>query len=422
MELVVVVPTRNRADLAPATIQSALADADPRVSVLVSDNSTDPEQQEQLRSWCSTASRPRLHYVRPPRPLSMTTHWQWALERALERPQATHALYLSDRRVLRRRALTELLAMVERQPDDVLTFGDDAIVGDHERPVRLVERSWSGKLLRVDADHLLRLAARGVSHVAVPRMLNSIVPRAVLADIEQTYGTVFASIAPDHCFGYRCLDRVESILHWDRILIVQRGMLRSNGYSQIRGVASVDHADFVRELGDVGINQHAPVPALLTVTNAGYNEYEYVRGEPASSKLAEPARHFYLGANARDVSRLEDPELQARMRSVLAEHGWSTWLRIRYLLGLSASAAGYYGRRPRALLRRLRGTSTSTIEFGDCEAALSHAIEHPGDASAEAPSLWPLMSRPGAAHELKLDNGTARTWRGGTAHQGEAHS
>ena len=385
MELVVVIPTRNRADLAPATIQSALAEPDPRVGVLVSDNSTDPEQQEQLRRWCSTAPQQHLRYVKPPRPLPMTPHWQWALERALEDPRATHVLYLSDRRVLRRHALAELLAMVEHQPDDVLTFGDDAIIGDHEQPIRLIERPWSGKLLRVDADHLLRVAARGVSHVAVPRMLNSIVPRAVLADIAQTYGTVFSSIAPDHCFGYRCLDRVESILHWDRILVVQRGLSRSNGYSQIRGVASVDHSDFVRDLGDVGINHHAPVPELLTVTNAGYNEYEYVRRESASCKLAAPPRHFYLGSNARDVSRLEDPELQARMRRVLDHHGWSTWVRVRYLLGLSVSAAGYYGRRPRALVRRLRGTSPSTIAFDDGKAALSYAIEHRADASPEAP-------------------------------------
>ena len=65
-------------------------------------------------------------------------------------------------------------------------------------------------------------------------------------------------------------------------------------------------------------------------------------------------RHFYLGANARDVARLEDPQLQARMYTVLAEHGWSRWTHLRYLLGLSMSAAGYHWRRPRALLERLR--------------------------------------------------------------------
>jgi hypothetical protein len=400
MELVVVVPTRNRADLAPSTVDSALADRDPRVSVLVSDNSTDAKQAERLRSWCAALPRERMCYLTPPRPLPMTAHWQWALERALESPPTTHVMYMSDRRVLRPGALGELLAIVERHPTDVLTFGDDAMIGDHHQPVTLVERPWTGKLLRVDSDHLLRVAARGISHVAVPRMLNSIVPRAVLQEIDQAYGNVFASIAPDHCFGYRCLDRVDSILHWDRVLVVQRALWRSNGYSQTRGVASADHADFLRELGASGINEHAPVPELLTVTNAGYNEYEYVRGEPASSKLAELRRHYYLGANARDVARLEDPELRARMRSVLSEHGWSRWTRVRYLLGLSVSAAGYYGRHPGALLRRLRGKPVAPAEFGDSAQALAYALEHPGTASAEAPHLWPLMSRANTAREL----------------------
>jgi hypothetical protein len=400
VQLVVVVPTRNRADLAPASIESVLADGDPRVSVVVSDNSTEPEQVERLRSATAAMPQDYVRYVRPPSGLPMTGHWHWALERALEDARATHVMYLSDRRVLRPGAVRELLAIVERHPDDVLTFGDDALISDDETPVTLLERPWTGKLMRVDAQQLLRVAARGMSHVAVPRMLNSIVPRAVLEEIQAAYGNVFASIAPDHCFGYRCLDRVDSILHLDRVLVVQRAMWRSNGYSQTRGVASADHTDFLRELRGSSINQHAPVPELLTVTNAGYNEYEYVRGEPASSKLAPPPRHFYLGANARDVERLEDPQLRMRMREVLSAHGWSRWMRLRYLLGLSASAAGYYGRRPRALLRRLRAQPLPRAEFGDSAQALAYALAHPGAPSADAPHLWPLMSRPSAAREV----------------------
>ena len=83
-------------------------------------------------------------------------------------------------------------------------------------------------------------------------MLNSIVPRPVLEDIAATYGNVFASIAPDHCFGYRCLDRVDSILHWTACSSSSARCARSNGYSQIRGVVNADHADFMRELGGRG--------------------------------------------------------------------------------------------------------------------------------------------------------------------------
>jgi hypothetical protein len=398
MEVAVVIPTRNRAELVTTTIASALADGDPRVRVLVSDNSTDAGQREQLAAWCAAQPDERLHYARPPEPLPMPPHWQWALDRALARPATTHVLYLTDRLVLRPDAIAELLAIVEQYPGDVVTYGDDVIM-DYDQPVTLFERPWTGKLLRVGSGQLLRLAARGIS-IATPAMLNCVVPRTVLEDIARTYGNVFASVAPDYCFSNRCLERVDSILHSDRPLIIQRALWRSNGFSQIRGVGNADNADFMRQLGDAGLNPDTPVPALLTVTNAIYNEYEFVRKEPASTKLAPLPRHFYLGANARDVERLEDPALQARMRAVLAEHGWSRRMRLHYLAGLSMSAAGYYGRHPRALVRRLARKAPPSPEFGDTAAALDHLMSHTRAPGRHADHLWPLMSRPGATREV----------------------
>jgi hypothetical protein len=397
MKTVVVVPTRNRADLATETIASVLAEGDPRVSVLVSDNSTDPEQVERLHTWCLGNDSDALRYVRPPAPLAMSPHWQWALESALESP-ATHVMYLTDRLVVRPGTLRPLLTIAERHEVDVVTFGDDT-VNDYERPVTVFERPWTGKVLRFKSDQALRALARGI-FIGTPTMLNTVVPRAVIEDIAATYGNVFASIAPDHCFGYRCLDRLDSFVHWDQVVIVQRALARSNGFAQIRGIRNPDHDDFLRELGERGINQHAPVPELLTVSNAIYNEYEFVRGDRSSSKLEPLRRHYYLGANARDVARLEEPELRARMDRILSEQGWSARMHARYGLGLAASAAGYYGRHPRALLRRLLGRGGAAPEFADPAEALAYTLEHQTAARSEPDHLWPLMSRPGSAREL----------------------
>ena len=394
---VVVIPTRNRADLAAESIASVLAEGDPRVTVLVSDNSTDPQQVERLRSWCSDTEGDRVIYLRPPEPLPMSPHWQWALERALETP-ATHVMYLTDRLMVRSCALRALLTVAEDRPGDVITFGDDTVI-DYEEPVTVFQRPWTGRLLRVDSEQALRALSRGIL-IGTPTMMNSIVPRGVMEDIAATYGEVFASIAPDHCFGYRCLDRVQSFVHWDHVVIVQRALARSNGFAQIRGVVNAHHEDFLRQLGEMGINEHTPVPQLLTVTNAIYNEYEFVRRDPRSSKLAPLRRHFYLGANARDVARLEDPGLQARMRAVLAEHGWSMPMRLRYLLGLSLSAAGYYWRHPRALLRRLLRGRARPPRFDHAPEALAYTLENPSPARPYPDHLWPLMSRPGSAREL----------------------
>ena len=398
MKVVVVVPTRNRADLAASSVASVLADRDPRVTVLVSDNSTDAEQAARLRAWCEERHDEPLRYVRPPEPLAMSAHWQWALERALETPDTSHVMYVTDRLLIRPGALGGALTIAERNPGDVVTFGDDTII-DYREPVTIFQRPWTGKLLRIDSAQLVRALSRGIL-IAAPTMLNTIAPRAAMEDIGEAYGSVFASIAPDHCFGYRCLDRVDSILHWDSVVVVQRALSHSNGYSQIRGVSNAAHADFLRELGAARINQHAPVPELLTVTNAIYNEYEFVRAEPASSKLAPLRPHYYLGANARDVARLEDPDLRARMQSVLVEHGWSSRMRARYALGLALSAAGYFWRRPRGVVRRLLDRRATSPEFASSKQALAYSLEHPRAPRSEPDHLWPVMSRPGATREV----------------------
>ena len=75
MQLAVVVPTRNRADIAPITVTSILAGDDPRVRAIVSDNSTEADQLERLRAACAELPGERVRYLRPPEGMPMTAHW-----------------------------------------------------------------------------------------------------------------------------------------------------------------------------------------------------------------------------------------------------------------------------------------------------------------------------------------------------------
>jgi putative cell wall-binding protein len=82
--IVIVVPTRNRADLAVLAVRSAVQQEGP-VTVVVSDNSTDPEQSRSLEAECAalaaSTGRP-LHYLQPGQDLPMPEHWEWARLRA----------------------------------------------------------------------------------------------------------------------------------------------------------------------------------------------------------------------------------------------------------------------------------------------------------------------------------------------------
>ena len=71
--IAVLIPTRNRPELAVDAVRSLL-DQDCALDIYVSDNSTDPEP---LREFART--EPRVHYLRPQTELSMPQHWDWAM-------------------------------------------------------------------------------------------------------------------------------------------------------------------------------------------------------------------------------------------------------------------------------------------------------------------------------------------------------
>jgi glycosyltransferase involved in cell wall biosynthesis len=101
VRLAVVIPTRNRAELAINALRSVLAESSPAVHVVVSDNSTALEEAEKLSRFCTELGADQVRYIRPPHPQGMSDHWQWALEQARGQSESTHFTYLTDRMVFR---------------------------------------------------------------------------------------------------------------------------------------------------------------------------------------------------------------------------------------------------------------------------------------------------------------------------------
>ncbi|HVF50650.1 MAG TPA: glycosyltransferase, partial [Pyrinomonadaceae bacterium] len=93
---VVVIPTRNRAGLAANAARSVLSRPDAGMRVLVSDNSTSEQEASELARLCGEIGDSRLRLVRPPEPLAMSAHWNWAMRQALEY-DASHFTFLTDR-------------------------------------------------------------------------------------------------------------------------------------------------------------------------------------------------------------------------------------------------------------------------------------------------------------------------------------
>src|SRR5918997_1535830 len=109
MRLQVVIPTRNRAAIAEVAVQCILDQDAPGVSVLVSDNSTDPGEG--------------------------------AMQQALADPEVTHVAFLPDRRVFRRGGLALAAGVARRHPGRVVTYMYDE-VRDHQEPIQLWQNDW----------------------------------------------------------------------------------------------------------------------------------------------------------------------------------------------------------------------------------------------------------------------------------------
>jgi glycosyltransferase involved in cell wall biosynthesis len=319
--MVVVIPTRNRADLVQNAVKSVLNQPDCDVPLLISDNSTSLKQREELRQYVEQVKNPRLKYVVPPEPLSMTRHWDWAMGQARALYNPSHVTYLTDRMMFKPGALSGLIEILRAYPDKVVSYMHD-VVDDFSTPVMVRQYTWTGNLYEVPSTRLLEMVSQSLVYdSSLPRMLNCIVPRSLLETMTDRFGNVFASVAPDWNFAFRVLATVESILFYDKAVLVHYAQDRSNGQSAHYGVENSAYRNFIQELGGQPPNFAAPFPEIITVWNWIISEYCHAKEVTQSPKFPELNLEKYVHALAVGIERIVDPERRQYMRSLLAARG-----------------------------------------------------------------------------------------------------
>jgi glycosyltransferase involved in cell wall biosynthesis len=273
MNLALVIPTRHRAELAIASIQSLLAQ-DHTVTVVVSDNSSREEEVRRLAEFCRTTDDRRLHYVRPPEPLAMPTHWDWALAQAMARTDATHFGVHYDRKLLKAGGITRLAAASAYDPAAVVTYGCDfSFVQD--AAFLASPYPGSGKLYEIMTAPLVRKVASGIFQdfgQAIPILSNCIVPRPVLERVRTRFGSICDSNAPDLTFLFRCLALEQRYLHLDAGLSVLYAFRYSNAQGYFRSDTTGTFGDFMELWADRPWLEAAPIPGLTLGVNVVIHE------------------------------------------------------------------------------------------------------------------------------------------------------
>jgi hypothetical protein len=323
VSLAVVIPTRNRASLAINAIRSVLDQPCCVVQVLVSDNSSSAEEARQLEHFCLSLGDPRLLYLRPPNSLAMGEHWDWAIQQAMERSDASHFNIHYDRKISKPGHLGLVAEVAASHPGQAITFTLDQVV-DGDQPHVLYQTPWTGKVYQVQTARLLQLITHGMVlkiGQAMPIMSNCLIPRQVLEEIREQFGDICNSTGPDSCFLFRYCAVNEHFAYFDRAIGIIYASYRSNGLGYLQGKAGGDFADFVKTWGERPWLDAAPIPGLNLGQNMLYHEYILVQRAVGSDKFPSLDMDSYLQDLASSLVWIEDLETRTALRNVLEEHG-----------------------------------------------------------------------------------------------------
>lgn len=316
------VPTRNRADMAIAAIKSALGCDDLRLQILVSDNSTDTQEANKLEKYCASFPISRVRYFRPPVPVPMAEHWNWAIGVALSTTTATHLGVLTDRFIFREGALQTLMETLSANPRFALVYKFDNVY-DHVQPCIVDYTPCSARLLSYPTTKILSENARLSGFELIPVLLNSVIPRTILQSVLDRFGSFCLSISPDFSAGFRILALEAEILVLDRALSFNWGRQRSNGFSFTRGAKTQDSEDFVQNLRRDAMFFETQFADITTVGNAIMHEYWAVKRFIGSQgeKFPEVQVDRYHDSLFKEIHWLEDEELKQAFLSRISHAG-----------------------------------------------------------------------------------------------------
>jgi hypothetical protein len=378
MKLGVIIPTRHRAELAIASIRSLLAQDHPELVVVVSDNSSREEDVRLLAEFCRTTADPRLLYIRPPEALPMPAHWNWALEQAMARTDATHFGFHYDRKVFKAGSIDRLAAVCAYDPAALVTYACDFTIAQ-DGGFAAWQYPVTGKLYEIRTAAVVRRFAAGTVHdlgQAIPLLSNCMVPRALLERVRARFGNICDSNAPDLSFLFRFSAVEARYLHFDAALSVMYAFRFSNGQAYYRRDTGGTFGDFMKLWGDRPWLDAAPIPGLNLGINVGFHEYNLVRQMAAEDTFPPIEMDGYLRELAKGLSYIEDEGTRAELRAVLEEHGWHPeapakprprWRRI----------AGRFARPVRRIVRRRRNVLDPDHRFTTEAESVDYLLSHP---------------------------------------------
>ncbi|MDN5928928.1 MAG: glycosyltransferase [Hyphomicrobiales bacterium] len=308
----IVITTRNRSDLVLNSLQSVLEQDFGDFDVIVSDNSDNDHAASVAAAINPFLSDARLRYIRPPRPLPMTAHWEWAVEQAL----GEYVGILTDRMVFRLYTLSAVDAVIRASRPSVVSFERTNFI---EVPQAFAVSPVKGISIttRPTLDKIQAFARADFRPMDTPRFLNGFASAEFLSHLRTEYGSVFTGTSPDYGFLMRVLDQLDEFPFIETPLLIKHSENRSNGKSFTHlnlTKTSQDFLEFTRREQSEFLT-FSPIPDdLIMVPNVMMREYEIGRHNQRSGRFMlfdkqlfynESMKHLVtLKNNSKDVALL----------------------------------------------------------------------------------------------------------------------
>ena len=258
----VVIPTRNRAQLLPFALRSALEQEHDDFEVVVVANNC----QDDTRSVVEGMREPRLRYVETDRTLTMPDNWDFAWTTA----RGEYVVYLPDDDALVPSALRMLQEHTLHGRPPVVSWED----APYYYPNWHDPQMQNLMLIFERGDHLVEDVPSTVYRdecttfsfawsSPFPKMLNCAAHRETLDAWRQKLGRLFFPIAPDYSFGWIVSHVFDYVRVLNRPLNVRGISDRSIGSNAGLGEAT---KEFFREFGDFDIFSEAPLELPVSMT------------------------------------------------------------------------------------------------------------------------------------------------------------
>jgi len=281
----IVVPTLNRCDTLKYTLDTIIDQNYEAFELIVSDNCSSDETEEIVKA--AQEKRANVRYIKPPRTLSMSRHWEFALSHA----QGEYVAFVGDDDGMVPNALPKAHAILAqfKQPEALASLNCEyhwpsSPLAGHSNIARYPLTSEVYECNSLEC--LKKTLNFDFPYRNLPLIYNGFLKKYIINKIKSKAGSFFKSCIPDVYSGIAVVSQTESFVFSESPLFIYGVSGHSNGANSSRKKSS-DKSFFIEDT----IPFHKKIPYCVSIP-----------------MLVAESIYQCIDANLLDKTFLPDPE------------------------------------------------------------------------------------------------------------------